>query len=144
MTFANSFLIKVWRRHEAELSFVWNTYAIEQLCDIQPNFQGIIRESPVTGKPEKYFPRWKKRLRYIVSFIFTLPMLIIAVAAMLCSLNLNGYIKDKDSPIYLSSLARYAEPVSAYSIIITTVVFIIFTICYLSLIAIEYIIVIVI
>jgi hypothetical protein len=38
--------------------------------------------------------------------------LLIAVAAMLCSLNLNGYIKDKHSPIYVSSLAYFAEPVS--------------------------------
>ena len=37
---------------------------------------------------------------------------MVAVGAMLCSLNLNGYIKDKESPVYFASLAYFAEPVS--------------------------------
>ncbi|XP_028413837.1 anoctamin-8-like [Dendronephthya gigantea] len=104
------FFIVIWRRREAELSYIWNTYGYEDAYDIRPEFNGVIRESPVTGKPEKYFPRWRRWLRYLVSVIFTLPMLFVAVLAMLCSLNLNGYIKDKHSPIYVSALAYYAEP----------------------------------
>jgi hypothetical protein len=102
----------MWRRREAELSYIWNTYGNEDAYDIRPEFDGVIRTSPITGKPEKYFPRWRRWLRYLVSVIFTLPMLLVAVGAMLCSLNLNGYIKDKQSPIYVASLAYYAEPVS--------------------------------
>ena len=102
----------MWRRRESELSYIWNTYGNEDAYDIRPEFNGVIRTSPVTGKPEKYFPRWRRWSRYLVSFIFTMPMLLVAVGAMLCSLNLNGYIKDKHSPIYVAALAYYAEPVS--------------------------------
>ena len=105
--------IQIWKRKESEYSFLWNTYSLEDSELIRPEFHGVIRTSPITGKPEKYFPRWKRWLRYAVSFVLTLPVLCIAVGAMICSLNLNGYIKDKESPVYLSSLAYFAEPVSS-------------------------------
>ena len=40
-------------------------------------------------------------------------MIVLAVAAMAVSLNLNGYVKDTNSPIYLASLAVFAAPVSS-------------------------------
>ena len=36
---------------------------------------------------------------------------MLAVGAMLCSLNFNGYIKDKESPVYIAAFAYFAEPV---------------------------------
>ena len=42
-----------------------------------------------------------------------LPLLSLGVAVMTFSLNLNGYVKSKESPIYVETLARYAQPVSA-------------------------------
>ena len=41
-----------------------------------------------------------------------MPVLALAVGAMLCSLNFNGYIKDKESPVYIAAFAHFAEPVS--------------------------------
>ena len=67
---------------------------------------------PVTGKPSLYFPRWKRQLRYLFSLVVTIPMLLLGVMVMTLSLNLNGYIRDKNSPIYVSYLAKFAEPVS--------------------------------
>ena len=49
---------------------------------------------------------------YILSFIVTLPFLGLAVGAMILSLNFNGYVHDKGSPIYLAALAKYSEPAS--------------------------------
>ena len=40
-----------------------------------------------------------------------LPLLAVGVLAMTLSLNLNGYVKDKYSPIYVEYLASFAEPV---------------------------------
>ena len=67
---------------------------------------------PVTGIPSLYFPNWKRRLCYLFSLMVTIPLLLLGVLVMILSLNLNGYIKDKDSPIYISHLATFAEPVS--------------------------------
>ena len=47
----------------------------------------------------------------------TVPFLVIAVGAMILSLNFNGYVKDKHSPIYIGALAKFAEPVSVLEII---------------------------
>ena len=40
-----------------------------------------------------------------------LPLLFVGVLVMTLSLNLNGYVKDKQSPIYVEYLATFAEPV---------------------------------
>ena len=41
-----------------------------------------------------------------------LPLLSLGVLAMMLSLNLNGYVKDIHSPIYVETLAKFAQPVS--------------------------------
>lgn len=90
---------------------MWRTHSLENSELLRPEFFGEIRPSLITGKPEKYFPRWKRWLRYGLSFLLTLPVLLLAVGAMLCSLNFNGYIKDKESPVYIAAFAYFAEPV---------------------------------
>ena len=61
---------------------------------------------------------------YIVSFILTIPFLMLGVKAMVLSLNLNGYIKHKDSPIYFESLAKFAEPVSHIALLVASLLII--------------------
>ena len=101
----------MWKRKESEYSFLWRTHGLENSELLRPEFSGEVRPSPISGKPEKYFPRWKRWLRYGLSFVLTLPVLLLAVGAMLCSLNFNGYIKDKESPVYIAAFAHFAEPV---------------------------------
>ena len=67
---------------------------------------------PVTGIPSLHYPRWKRQLRYLLSVVVTIPILLVGVLVMILSLNLNGYIRDKNSPIHVSYLAEFAEPVS--------------------------------
>lgn len=102
--------LKCWRRKEHEIALTWGTSNIEKNDAVRPEFHGILRRSPITGNMEKYFPSWKRRIRYLVSFILTLPFLSLGVGAMILSLNLNGYIKHKESPIRFHSLSQYAEP----------------------------------
>ena len=73
---------------------------------------------PVTGIPSLYYPHWKRRLRYLFSLVVTIPMLLLGVLVMILSLNLNGYIRDKNSPIHVSYLATFAEPVSMHKVYI--------------------------
>ena len=103
---------QIWKRKESEYSFLWHTHGLEKSELLRPEFTGKMQPSPITGQPEKYFPRWKRWLRYGLSFVLTLPVLALAVGAMLCSLNFNGYIKDKESPVYIAAFAYFAEPVS--------------------------------
>ncbi len=85
---------------------------IERKEIVRPEFYGDMHTSPITGKQERYFPSWKRFAMYTLSFILTLPFLAVAVGAMILSLNFNGYVKDKHSPIYMAVLAKFSEPVS--------------------------------
>ncbi|EDO33016.1 predicted protein, partial [Nematostella vectensis] len=106
---AIAFLV-IWKRKESELAYKWNTYNIDHIEQVRPQFHGAIITSPITDKPIKYYPRWKRWLRYGLSVLLTLPVLLLAVGAMLSSLNLNGYIKDKESPVYIAVLTHFAQP----------------------------------
>lgn len=110
MAFWTIIFTKCWRRKEHELALDWGTSDIEKGELVRPEFKGILRKSPVSGKMEKYFPAWKRRLRYLISFLLSIPFLMLGVIAMILSLNFNGYIKHKESPIYFARLASFAEP----------------------------------
>ncbi|XP_075241004.1 anoctamin-10-like [Convolutriloba macropyga] len=105
-----TFFVIFWRRRQSFWAFNWDTIDFERVAEMRPEFFGEIRASPVTDLPEIYYPQWNKMLRYFVSFLAATPMLLLAVKAMLLSLNLNGYIKDHHSIFYVKSLCQYAEP----------------------------------
>ena len=69
---------------------------------------------PVTGLPSTYYPSWKRRGWYVFSFLAMLPLLLVGVAVMTLSLNLNGYVKDPHSPIFVAQLATFSKPVTYY------------------------------
>ncbi|XP_065833337.1 anoctamin-10-like isoform X2 [Oscarella lobularis] len=104
-----AFLV-LWRCRCSEFAFHWTTYDYEKIAELNPFFKGTSRVSPVTGKMEKHFSYWRRLARYAVSLGVTFAMIVLAVAAMAVSLNLNGYVKDTNSPIYLASLAVFAAP----------------------------------
>ena len=93
-------------------SFEWNTHSYNYMEEIHHKFHGVISLDPVTEEPRVYYPLWKRRCWYLFSFLAMLPLLAGGVGVMTLSLNLNGYVHHKDSPIYVGWLAQYAEPVS--------------------------------
>ena len=105
-------MLQFWQRKCSTYTFNWHSYHISRKEELRKEFYGTLLPNPVTGKPQLYYPSWKRRCRYLLSLLITIPMLLLGVLAMVLSLNLNGYIKDKSSPIYVSFLAQFAEPVS--------------------------------
>ena len=93
-------------------SFTWNTHSHCSLDEVSPRFHGVLKRDPVTDEMVVYYPTWKRRLWYLVSVLAMLPLLAGGVAIMTLSLNLNGYVQNKNSPIYVARLAQYAAPVS--------------------------------
>ncbi|XP_062502727.1 anoctamin-8-like [Corticium candelabrum] len=100
----------LWRCHCSHFSLLWNTYEYQR--NVEPNraFKGFERISPVTDKKEIYFSNYQRALRYLFSFAVMLVMVGLAVIAMTISLNLNGYVTDRNSPIYIAYLASFAAP----------------------------------
>ena len=77
---ATGFLI-LWRRKQAELAFRWNTLDMEPIEEIRETFKGELRRSPITNKPEPYYPSWK---RLLFRLFVTIPMLCINIILVSC------------------------------------------------------------
>lgn len=82
---------------------------------MRPSYYGSEIVNPVTGQKELHYPAWKRRLKFVASAVVTAAMLAVAFSVMVCSLNLQGYIRaidrfDRRNPFYVSALARFAEP----------------------------------
>ena len=113
----HSFFLQFWQRRSSVHSFHWNTHTYCTLDEIHHTYHGTDSIDPVTDQPTVYYPAWKRRLWYLFSFLAMLPLLSGGVAIMTLSLNLNGYVRDKHSPIYVGWLSQYAEPVSGQNCI---------------------------
>ncbi len=101
-----------WRRQSFVNSFKWNTYKLSFSDHLRAGYHGDQVTDPVTKHPTVYYKSWKRKCWYVFSFLAMLPLLSLGLAAMTLSLNLNGYVKNTASPIYVASLAKYAQPVS--------------------------------
>jgi anoctamin-10 len=116
--------LRFWQRHEHRLAYQWGTYSLspyekQKYFAIRPDFRGYVRQSPVTGLVETYYPPIRRRLKYVGSAMVTIAMLYIAFAVMILSLNLQGYIRpqsnpkrwneDNPHPFHVRSLAVLAE-----------------------------------
>jgi anoctamin-10 len=95
--------LRFWDRHEHRLAYQWGTYSLssyerQKFFAIRPEFRGLLRQSPVTGQIETYYPPISRRLKYVGSAIVTAAMLAVAFCIMILSLNLQGYIRPKSNP----------------------------------------------
>ena len=93
---------RFWKRHEHRLAYSWGTYAQSEYerkgYFLRHQFRGTLRQSPITGAIETYYPPFQRRLKYIVSALITAILLGVAFCVMILSLNLQGYIDPKRDP----------------------------------------------
>jgi anoctamin-10 len=127
-------LYRFWERKENELAYKWGTLELSNMANNggpqdysslgggenggiyahrRPEFKGQTRTSPVTGKPELYYPSHKRKLQYLGSAVVTALMLSVAFSVMILSLNLQGYIRPSNSqqyhPFYFAQFAVLSE-----------------------------------
>lgn len=116
--------LKFWKRQESRLSYHWGTLVGEHekqaYFATRPEFHGRLRVSPVTGQLETFYPNSQRILKYFVSALISVFMLSVAFLAMICSLNLQGYITPKNDPrrwhdnnkhpFHFPRLSKLAEP----------------------------------
>lgn len=120
-------LCRFWTRQEKWLAYDWgemnegvappgslSSYTVQAKGAIytRPEFTGRMRTSPVTGKPELFYPHYLRKGQYMVSGIITALMLAVAFFVMILSLNLQGYIQPDDNqfhPFHYARLAALAE-----------------------------------
>ncbi|VDI37868.1 anoctamin-8 [Mytilus galloprovincialis] len=87
-----------WKRRSSKLAYEWGTLdkKDELLEDPRPLFTGDLRESPVTGRQEPYYPQWKRNLfRYFVSLPVVLLCLLVVFVVMLLIFQFQEWINRK-------------------------------------------------
>ena len=106
--------IKFWKRRSLEWAVSWSTLGVADKEDLRPEFTGDLVASPATGKPELVYPNHKRAASYLLSFVVTGAFLLVAFGVMLCSLNLQGYIRGGDfwteKLFHIPRLSRLSEP----------------------------------
>ncbi|XP_049574628.1 anoctamin-8 isoform X1 [Syngnathus scovelli] len=96
-----------WKRRGAELAYKWGTLdtPAESLEEPRPQFRGVKRCSPVTGREEFYYPPWRRRVfRWLVSLPICLLCLCFVFLVMLICFELQEFVMGiKEMP----RLARF-------------------------------------
>eukprot|EP00697_Spironema_sp_BW2_P001322 gnl/Spiro4/11778_TR6221_c0_g1_i1.p1 gnl/Spiro4/11778_TR6221_c0_g1~~gnl/Spiro4/11778_TR6221_c0_g1_i1.p1 ORF type:complete len:778 (+),score=279.70 gnl/Spiro4/11778_TR6221_c0_g1_i1:85-2418(+) len=59
--------IKGWRRHENVLKDEWGLWRFEEQETSRPQFQGQVRQNPISGLKEKHYAWWKRYIKYFIS-----------------------------------------------------------------------------
>uniref|UniRef100_A0A1A7XGD9 Anoctamin n=1 Tax=Iconisemion striatum TaxID=60296 RepID=A0A1A7XGD9_9TELE len=96
-----------WKRRGAELAYKWGTLdtPAESLEEPRPQFRGIKRCSPITGREEFYYPPWRRRVfRWLVSLPICILCLCFVFLVMLVCFELQEFVMGiKEMP----RLARF-------------------------------------
>ena len=94
------FCDRCWERRESRLAFLWGSFASTHRerasFGQRPEFEGHERKSPVTGRPEKYYPPRKRLMKYVGSALITGALLMGATFVMVIGMNIQGYISSED------------------------------------------------
>lgn len=112
--------VKLWARQEAALAYasggaravleLSSPFAADDTGDVRPDFYGDkVVVSPVTGKRVLWYSPVKRALKIAATSIVTALLLFAALAVMIASLNLQGYMRDASSPLHIPFLAQFAE-----------------------------------
>ncbi|KAF8945156.1 Anoctamin-7 [Haplosporangium gracile] len=99
MSVWSALFVEYWKRKSAVLAYEWNTLDFEQLERARPEFKPTgTRISPVTGKLELYYPRYKQ----IVSIFTSVMVVLISIGIVIISVGslmlFNLYMKKSDDP----------------------------------------------
>uniref|UniRef100_A0A3Q3KKN8 Anoctamin n=1 Tax=Monopterus albus TaxID=43700 RepID=A0A3Q3KKN8_MONAL len=84
-----------WKRRGAELAYRWGTLDTppESLEEPRPQFWGVKRCSPITGREEFYYPPWRRRaFRWLVSLPICILCLCFVFLIMLICFELQEFV----------------------------------------------------
>ncbi|XP_003744254.1 anoctamin-8 [Galendromus occidentalis] len=86
--------LESWKRKSSELAHMWGTLDVsnEMLSVPRPLFKGQMVKSPVTGRMEPRYPKWKRNLfRYLVTLPVISLCLVVVLGVMLLMLQLQTW-----------------------------------------------------
>ena len=103
--------IVYWNRKCGEISIEWDNYTEEyDKENVRREFKGEWRVSPITEKYEKYYSENKRNIKFLISFLVSLPALLVSLFVNVCFLNLSGFIQPgTDSFLEIGFLCKFSE-----------------------------------
>ncbi|KAG0221309.1 calcium-activated chloride channel-domain-containing protein [Mortierella sp. GBAus27b] len=91
----SSLFVEHWKRKSNVLAYQWNTLDFEQRERARPEFKPTaIRTSPVTGKKELYYPRYKQIFSIVISVLVVLISIAIVTVSVGSLLLFNVWLKN--------------------------------------------------
>jgi hypothetical protein len=101
-----------WDRKCHELSIEWDNFTEQYDNENQRReFKGEWKRSPITEQLERQYSNKKRIISYLISFLISLPCLLLAIFVNISFLNLSGFIKPKlNSILEFPFLAQFSEP----------------------------------
>lgn len=109
------FFVTRWRARQCELAFLWGSADAARADVLRPQYKGLPAVDEVSGEAVLTDPLVRAVARRTLSVVGTLASLLVPVVAMICSLNLQGYIVAATGPwmgvaVFLPRLAGFAAP----------------------------------
>ncbi|KAJ5072502.1 ngep-related [Anaeramoeba ignava] len=73
--------IEFWKRKSYTKALHWDTLFYEREEQIRPEFRGKMVVSEITGEEEPYYPGWKRKFKYIITYSVVCVFIAIAIVA---------------------------------------------------------------
>lgn len=103
-------LVIFWQRRCSEVDVEWDNYNLRiNPFSLREQFVGELRINPITDTEEYHYEHSQRLIKYLESFVITLPFIGAALFVMLSSLNALGY-SDKGDYFYMPAFAALSEP----------------------------------
>lgn len=84
-----------WKRKCSELRIYWDNYTDEyEIENTRSQFFGEWRKSLITDKYEKYYPKYKRAIQYIISIAIMIPVFAFGFFVNILFMNFDGTIWD--------------------------------------------------
>ncbi|KAF9910702.1 Anoctamin-7 [Linnemannia zychae] len=91
----SALFVEFWKRKSAVLAYEWNTLDFEQQERARPEFKPTgTRISPVTGKRELYYPRYKQIISIFTSVMVVLISIAIVIISVGALMVFNMFMKN--------------------------------------------------
>ncbi|PRP82580.1 hypothetical protein PROFUN_04885 [Planoprotostelium fungivorum] len=102
--------LEFWKRKTNILAFDWSVDRLEEQerwAEPRPQFRGTIRLSPITGRPELYYPANMRRLKYLVTYPIILLCVVLSAVFMLTCFALADYLQSVGNKQYFGGVLSF-------------------------------------
>ncbi|KAF9360227.1 hypothetical protein BGX26_010133 [Mortierella sp. AD094] len=97
MAIWSTLFVEFWKRRSNVLAYQWNTLDFERHERPRPHFKPTgTRISPVTGKRELYYPRYKQVISILISIMVVLISIAIVIVSVGSLLFFNVYLRKSN------------------------------------------------